>query len=221
MNAVILRFIWNSSILIHGFEHVFLTAAIDQKLSFIKTCNLVENRNLFDILRSFIPFSLIFIPLINSGFYPWVAAGNATTWTIRVKALGGVLFNIIALGIVPLFLSKSLDFILREYGNTGVFLSQFLINTFVSANLLTVFSSLSDIVAFVKGAADCFNCGNFGFLGRRNPDDGHELLPERVVKMFNKMGRETEIRGEQAGGGTYVCTQQRQPSSICWEKNHK
>ena len=201
INAVLLRFIWNSSILIHGFGHVLVTAILDKKLSFIKISNLLENRNLFDTLRSLIPFSPVFIPFINSDFYPWVAAGNVNTWTIRVKALGGVLFNIIALAIAPLFLSKSLDFISSEYDNTGVFLSQFLLNTFVCANLLTVFSSLSDIVAFVKGEADCFNCGNFGFLGRRNLDDGHELLPERVVEMFNKMGCETEIRGEQAGGG--------------------
>lgn len=201
VNAVFLRSIWNISILIHGFGHVLLTAIIDKKLSFIKISNILENRKPFDTLRSLIPFSPVFIPFINSGFYPWVATGNATTWTIRIKALGGILFNILALEIVPLFLSKNLDFILREYGNTGIFLSQFLINTFVGANLLAVFSSLSDIVAFVTGAADCFNCGNFGFLGRRNPDDGHELLPERVVEIFNKMGRETEIRGEQAGGG--------------------
>lgn len=201
VNAVLLRFIWNSSILIHGFGHVLLTATVDKKFSFIRLSNLLENRNLFDTLKSLIPFSPIFIPFINNGSHLWVAAGNATPWTIRVKALGGILSNIIALGIIPLFLSKSLDFSLREYGNTGVFINQFLINTFGGANLLIVFSSLSDIVAFVKGTADCFNCGNFGFLGRRNPDDGHELLPERVVEMFHKMGRETEIRGEQAGGG--------------------
>ncbi len=44
-------------------------------------------------------------------------------------------------------------------------------------------------------------CGNFGFLGKRNPADGSDLLPERVVEMVRRMGRETEIRGEQAGGG--------------------
>lgn len=129
-----------------------------------------------------------------------MAAGNATSWTIRVKALGGILSNIIALGIVPLLLSN-LDSIPNEYGNTVAFISQFLINTFVYANLLIIFSSLSDTVAFVKGTADCFNCGNFGFVGKRNPNDGHDLLPKRFVEMFKKMGRETEIRGEQAGGG--------------------
>lgn len=38
-------------------------------------------------------------------------------------------------------------------------------------------------------------------MGKRNPDDDHELLPKRVVEMFNHMGHETAIRGQQAGGG--------------------
>lgn len=201
VNAVLLRFVWNSSLLIHGFGHVLLTATADKQLSFIKISNILENRSLSDTLKSLIPFSPVFIPFINNKLCPWVAAGDATPWTIRVKALGGILFNIIALGIVPLLLSKSLYLFLETYGNVGTFVSLFLIKTFVGANLLTVFSSLSDIAAFVKGMADCFNCGNFGFVGKRHPDDGRELLPERVVEMFKKMGRETEIRGAQAGGG--------------------
>ncbi|MEG3858571.1 hypothetical protein [Microcoleus sp. herbarium12] len=44
-------------------------------------------------------------------------------------------------------------------------------------------------------------CGNFGFLGKRIPEDEKALLPTRVVEVFQQMGRETEIRGEQAGGG--------------------
>ncbi len=44
-------------------------------------------------------------------------------------------------------------------------------------------------------------CGNFGFLGKRIPSDNKALLPARVVEVFQQMGRETEIRGEQAGGG--------------------
>jgi hypothetical protein len=44
-------------------------------------------------------------------------------------------------------------------------------------------------------------CGNFGFLGKRMLEDDQALLPGRVIKAFQQMGRETEIRGEQAGGG--------------------
>jgi hypothetical protein len=47
-------------------------------------------------------------------------------------------------------------------------------------------------------------CGNFGFMGRRFEADHQALLPERVVEIFKLMGHETEIRGEQAGGGLVV-----------------
>jgi len=41
-------------------------------------------------------------------------------------------------------------------------------------------------------------------LGKRLPQDDADLLPERVVDIFKAMGRETEIRGEQAGGGAVM-----------------
>lgn len=47
-------------------------------------------------------------------------------------------------------------------------------------------------------------CGNFGLIGRRLPTDSQALLPARVVKILKKMGHETEVRGEQAGGGLVV-----------------
>ena len=49
-------------------------------------------------------------------------------------------------------------------------------------------------------------CGNFGFLGKRLPEDNPALLPARVVEIFSQMGRETEIRGEQAGGGLVLAS---------------
>jgi hypothetical protein len=47
-------------------------------------------------------------------------------------------------------------------------------------------------------------CGNFGFIGQRLSADSQALLPARVVEIFQQMGRETEVRGEQAGGGLVV-----------------
>jgi hypothetical protein len=47
-------------------------------------------------------------------------------------------------------------------------------------------------------------CGNFGFIGQRLETDHQMLLPDRVVEIFKLMGHETEIRGEQAGGGLVV-----------------
>ncbi|MGB7086491.1 MAG: hypothetical protein WBD47_13120, partial [Phormidesmis sp.] len=117
--------------------------------------------------------------------------GKATPRAIRVKALGGISFNAIAL-FFPLFI----------FSSTADVLSQLLAQAFAASNLLIILSSLSDVAAAVTGKAICFNCGNFGFLGKRLPADGNELLPARAVDIFRTMGGETEIRGEQAGGGT-------------------
>ncbi|MBD2058134.1 restriction endonuclease, SacI family [Oculatella sp. FACHB-28] len=61
-------------------------------------------------------------------------------------------------------------------------------------------------------------CGNFGFLGKRVLEDGQELLPARVVEAFNQMGRETEIRGEQAGGGLTLARDKNNQITFVGEK---
>jgi hypothetical protein len=193
----LLRIIWNISILIHGLGHVFFIAIIDQNPSFINTNNILEHRITSAIFRSLIPFLPIFIPSIGDSDCPWVAVGRSTSTSIRLKALGGILFNAIAVGLVPLATSL----IISVDRHPDEFIVQFVINTFVGANLLVIFSSLSDLVAVVTGEATCFNCGNFGFVGKRLASDDRSLLPARVVDIFKTMGCETEIRGEQAGGG--------------------
>ena len=61
-------------------------------------------------------------------------------------------------------------------------------------------------------------CGNFGFLGQRLPGDGDALLPPRAVEIFKTMGKETEIRGEQAGGAVVLA---RDPSDRVVFVGHK
>ncbi|GAP94296.1 hypothetical protein [Leptolyngbya sp. NIES-2104] len=203
ISAFLLRFIWNSAILIHGLGHTLLTAIFDQDLYFITGKNILENRTSLDVLRSCAPFSSVFLPFIAKTNYPWVAAGRATSWRIRVKALGGILFNTFSLGFALLTAPFLVSF-LSASDSTKAIVGQFLIQAFVGANLLVIISSLSDVIAVITGEATCFNCGNFGFLGKRLPQDGSELLPARVIDIFNTMGRETELRGEQAGGGVVL-----------------
>ena len=52
--------------------------------------------------------------------------------------------------------------------------------------------------------ADCFYCGNFGLIALRQPDDDNKLLPDRMRTIAQQMGQETEVRGEQAGGGLVI-----------------
>jgi hypothetical protein len=195
--SILLRFVWNLAILLHGLGHVFVTAIVDRDLAFINTSNILEHRNISDIFRSLIPFHSIFLPLIQDD-PSWVATGKTNPIAIRIKAVGGILFNAIAVKLVSIALP--FDNYLSVDLSSGEFIIQFVINTFIGANLVAIFSSLSDVVAAFTGEATCFNCGNFGFVGKRLANDGDALLPPRVVEIFHKMGYETEIRGEQAGG---------------------
>jgi hypothetical protein len=201
LGTFLLRAIWNSAILIHGLGHVCIISIVDRDLSFIKAKNILENRGLVRILKSLLPFNSIFIPLLHNTVYPWIAVGRTNPRLIRIKALGGICSNIIALIITFNIDSTNFDSYLVDFNDTITIISQLLVQSFISANLGVILSSISDIAAAVTGEAAWFNCGNFGFLGKRLPQDGEDLLPARVVEVFKTMGQETEIRGEQAGGG--------------------
>ncbi|MEM7590065.1 MAG: hypothetical protein AAF383_00825 [Cyanobacteria bacterium P01_A01_bin.83] len=107
-------------------------------------------------------------------------------WDIRIKSLGGILFNL-AIALCCWYYPHNL-------------LSQALI----TANLMLAITSLSDLEAFVTGMADCFYCGNFGLIAERKLEDSDRLLPTRMVEISQQMGQETEVRGEQAGGGLVI-----------------
>ncbi|VEP14270.1 conserved membrane hypothetical protein [Hyella patelloides LEGE 07179] len=190
--SMLLRLTWNSAIVIHGLGHTFAIAVIDQQLSILNLTNILEHRSIKTVFQSLLPFSNIFIPFLTTcSDFPYLAVGNSTQ--VRVKALGGILFNFLFVAITVFFHPSNL-------------ISQ----TFIVANLLIALSSLSDIDALVTGVADCFYCGNFGLIAHRQPDDGNELLPARIVEMAQIMGRETEIRGEQAGGGLVLARDEEQ-----------
>ena len=203
--AVWLRLVWNSAILIHGLGHVATIFAIDRASSQIK--DILENRTIGEILFSLVPGSPIFIPGLERDRYPHVAVGDITPWKVRLKATGGIGLNLFAAIIA---------FQICSYSSSvpNVILGQ----TFAIANLLIAFSSRTDIYAIGTGIADNFYCGNFGFICKRDDTDGNQLLSERMTNMYYQMGRETEIRGEQAGGGLVVAKDQSQQTVFVGEK---
>jgi hypothetical protein len=196
---LITRFIWNIAILIHGCGHSITKAVIDQDPSAIRICSVLENRNPKKLLQSLLPFNSTFIPSLASrsrsvGFAEStlsIAAGNRTPWKIRIKASGGLLFNLCALFLGIFYLQQP----------HISFLSEFSAITLIAANLILLISSRSDMVAVITGKADRFYCGNFGFIGWQQQIGKNELLPKNLLEISQTMGRETEIRGEQAGGG--------------------
>ncbi len=207
-SVTLLRLVWNSAIIIHGLGHAIAIATLDRQPNALNTINILEHRSIAATLQSLLPFQPIFIPGCDRAEL-WVAAGDSTPWRIRIKAIGGIGFNFLAIAMLLKFSAYSLSHSLTKDSSTIGVASTFLSQTFLSANLLIILSSWSDIAALMTGVADIFCCGNFGFLGQRNADDDpRQLLPERVVSIFHQMGRETEIRGEQAGGGLVVASNQ-------------
>ncbi len=209
--SVLLRFAWNLAILIHGLGHVLLTAIVDRDPTFINTSNILEHRNVSGLLRSLIPVHTIFIPL-SQDEVPWVTVGKTTPIAVRIKAVGGILFNAITLKLVSIALPFANS--LSGDRSSDEFIIQFVLNALLGTNIVVIFSSLSDFGAAFTGEATCFNCGNFGFVGKRLANDGNALLPSRVVEIFHKMGRETEIRGEQAGGGLVFARDDRSERTV-------
>ena len=192
--TVLLRLIWNSAILIHGFGHAVAIATIKQH-GVVKISDILEHRSFKSILQSLIPGAPIFIPGLEDDSYPWVAVETQIPWKIRTTALGGISCNLLAVTMA------------FQANNGGYLVNDITIvccQAFIVANFLIAVSSWTDITALFTGAADVFYCGNFGFICQRLDDDGDLLLPERMVNMYSQMGRETEIRGEQAGGGLVI-----------------
>jgi hypothetical protein len=125
-----------------GWVMFFLSAIVDRDLAFVNTSNILEHRNISDLFSSLIPANPIFIPLVRDDL-PWVGAGITTPIAIRIKAVGGILFNAIAVKLVSIALPfanyLSVDRDLNE------FIIQFVINTLLGANLVAIFSSFSDL----------------------------------------------------------------------------
>ena len=179
--AMSIRLLWQSAIIVHGLGHTIAIALADRELSAINPICILEHQSIPRILRSLLPFHRIFIPTLSPS--PYLKPGKPHR--IKAKALGGIILNL----LVAACLSCSHNL----YGRV-----------FVVANLLIACSSFSDLEAFLTGVADCFYCGNFGLIARRKPNDDNQLLPDRILDIALQMGRETEIRGEQAGGGLVI-----------------
>ena len=185
--AVLIRLIWQSAMIVHGLGHTIAIVASDRELSAINLTNILEHQSITDILKSLLPCHRIFVPVISHSLL--VSQSHqlkpGKPHHIKIKALGGIVLNLLVAAYFYYFHS---------------WFSQAL----VVANLLIAFTSLSDVEAFITGIADCFYCGNFGLIAKRHPDDDDILLPDRMLDIALQMGRETEVRGEQAGGGLVI-----------------
>jgi hypothetical protein len=193
--ALFLRFIWSSAILIHELGHAVVISTFDRKSGWRISDILVEG-NVLNLAKSLVPGASIFIPLIaKPEDYIFIPAGNINPGGIRIKALGGIFFNLLAAAITFSFYNSS--YLLPDW----ILLA---IQAFTVSNLFMAVSSWTDLSALATGIAENFYCGNFGFICQRQKDDQEQLLSERMTNLYYQMGQETEIRGEQAGGGLVI-----------------
>ena len=119
-----------------------------------------------------------------------LTAANASG--VNEVSLSAKAVRAIAIGLSLLFSSSTFN-CFRHSEPLDVAAGNLFTVVFASANLFIILTSASDFVAAITGEATCFNCGNFGFLGERLPDNGPELIPDRVIDIFREMGKETEI----------------------------
>jgi hypothetical protein len=191
ITVLLTRLIWNGAILIHGLGHSLSRTLIDQDSAAISIEDILEHRSIGELLQSFLPCHPTFIPAWKQQSALSIAAGNPTPWKIRVKAAGGLLLNLMTLLLGIVYLQQPSISWIGEYSAIAV----------ITTNLLLCLSSRSDMVSMITGIADRFYCGNFGFIGWQQQIGKNELLPKNLLALSHTMGQETEIRGEQAGGG--------------------
>jgi hypothetical protein len=82
VKAILLRTVWNASILIHRSGRVPIAAIVDKQANFIKFVNTLEHRTISEIFKSLLPSSPILIPFFPDRNYPWVIIKNAEFWRI-------------------------------------------------------------------------------------------------------------------------------------------
>jgi hypothetical protein len=76
----------------------------------------------------------------------------------------------------------------------------------LASNAVLLVCSRTDWSALMTGQATYFYCGNFGFIAEQEEVLANDLLSRRGIERFQLMGQETEVRGEQAGGGLVLAS---------------
>ncbi|OWY63320.1 hypothetical protein B7486_53745 [cyanobacterium TDX16] len=127
--AMLLRLVWNSAILTHGLGHALAIATLDRQPNALNIVNILEHRSIAATLRSLLPFGPIFIPRCDRADL-WIAAGDRTPWRIRIKALGGVCFNLLAIAILGQLSSDSFGNIWTRDRQAIGLISTFLVKLF-------------------------------------------------------------------------------------------
>jgi hypothetical protein len=193
--SLMLRCSWQGAMLLHGLGHSLGRALVDRQASALNLTNILEQRSLGQVLAGLWPLSPR--SLTGTGL-PWLAVGDRTPWKVRLKASGGPIFNLVGLGL-GLWLSAGVNPLGLEVSQVPSL--AILGYSFGLANGMMLITSQSDWVTLITGQGDRLYCGNFGFISHGETARAGDLISDHGNKLFAIMGQETEVRGEQAGGG--------------------
>jgi hypothetical protein len=194
--SLLLRLAWVAAEVIHGTGHTLARALVDRNPRVICLENVLEHRSAGQMAQALLPLAAI--GPAGGGHLPeaWLDAGDPEPWKLRLKASGGILLHgavlAMALVAIPRLSSSSGPGIpLAAEGLLGLILS----------NLWLALASRSDLQAILSGQGTRLYCGNFGLIAAPQSWGEKDLLSDRAIQIFHRMGRETELRGAQAGGG--------------------
>ena len=173
--SVVIRTGWNAAVLLHGLGHTLLIAAVDRNGKALSVDNIAEHQDLITLARSLMPFQWIGGPWTWGHALPWVHAGDPAAWKLRMKATGGLVLNGVAVaGALAAIQSPEFNLALHN-GLLPFWLSSSMVGSLLASNGMLLACSRTDWAALLTGHADCFYCGNFGFIDltidiRRNGD---------------------------------------------------
>lgn len=184
--SIAIRLIWSSAELLHGTGHTLVRVLVDGDASALRWANLLEHRSAAELLSRLLPLAPI--GLADGSVLPlaWLESGASAPWRVRLKAAGGLLFNLLAIAAL---IGPLADAMPPAFAATAI-----------AANGALLLASGSDWSAMLSGRASRFYCGNFGLISGPVPCTPGELLNPWVIDRLRTMGLQTEIRGAQAAG---------------------
>ena len=193
--ALLLRFAWVMAELIHGAGHTLARALVDQTPGVLRLENVLEHRSPQQLARRLLPFGGWAAMEAPEAPIAWLAVGQLQPWKVRIKAAAPLLLHLILLAAACHGLNGLSDAGPAEFWRLNLLLAA------AVSHLGLLFASRTDLLALLRGQAAHLYCGNFGVLADRQAANRDELLSEQAIRIFHQMGRDTELRGAQAGGG--------------------
>ena len=203
VSAQLIRQAWIGAEVIHGLGHSLARAVVDQDAAAISLENLLEHRSMGQMAQGLIPLAPMSQPPGVGPPIAWMDAGDPEPWKLRLKA-GGALF---LHGLVCAW--AGIAFLrLQQSGAAGTWGGDLLLWLLLT-NLWLAITSRSDLETLLSGQGALLFCDNFGLLASREHAGRGELLSPRALEIFEQMGRDTELRGAQAGGGLVMALDRR------------